>query len=124
MTMTTKTAFIKPGLQPAPAPCSCGCAEPHKIATRTTADGVQVEVWSDGSITRRGIYLRGLGAVRSCWAVASRVRAVRLMMGDFSAFDAAEIPALIKACAATYTSTWSSEESRRLFVLSRFPVQS
>lgn len=30
--------------------CSCGNQEPHRLASRRTADGVRAELWSDGKV--------------------------------------------------------------------------
>lgn len=90
-------------------PCSCGCVEPHIIARRTTADGVRVDVWSDGTLTQRGMFLRGLGTPRSNWAVSARARAARLVCDELELYNLAELP---KVAAKTYAHTYSSEADR------------
>jgi hypothetical protein len=104
-----------PQQERSPLLCSCGCTEPHVIATRETFDGVQLSIWSDGSIThgRLGTYLRGLGECRSNYGRRARVRAVRLMADDFAVFTAAEIPTVIKIAEATFAHSYSSEVDRR-----------
>ena len=95
--------------------CSCGCTEAHVIARRQTADGRHLAIWSTGEITYAiGLYLRGLGTPRSRWGVETRIKAVRLMMDDFGAYDADEIPTLIRAAEGTYAHDYSSETDRRI----------
>lgn len=60
--------------------CSCGNASPHPIARKTTSDGVNVHVWSDGMVTDASIvagYLPGVGRRRvpaaRLWAFAGEV---------------------------------------------------
>ena len=103
--------------------CSCGCAEAHVIARRVTADGARLEVWSDGTITQRGIWIRGLGETRSAWALSTRVRAARLMMDDFGIYDLSEIADLVKIAAKTFAHQYSSETDRRLHVRALFAAQ-
>jgi len=100
--------------------CSCGCVEAHVIARRLTADGAHVEVWSDGTITRRGFFLRGLGEPRSAYAISARARGARLVLDDLSLYDLAEIPTLIKIAASTYAHTYSSDDTRRGHVRALF----
>lgn len=93
--------------------CSCGCVEEHVIARRCTADGVRIEVWSDGTITQRGIFIRGLGEPRSAYAVSARARGARIMLDDLGVYDLAELPELIKIAASTYAHTYSTDDTRR-----------
>ena len=60
--------------------CSCGNTSPHPIARRTTADGVHVDIWSDGMVTDASViagYLPGVGRKRlpaaRLWAFAGEV---------------------------------------------------
>ena len=60
--------------------CSCGNRSPHPIARKTTSDGVNVHVWSDGMVTDASIiagYLPGVGRKRlpaaRLWAFAGEV---------------------------------------------------
>lgn len=109
---------------PFPA-CSCGCGKPHAIAGRDTADGERVTVWSDGAVTqgRFGAWLPGLGQPRSRWGASTRAQATRLLMNDFGALDFAEIPCAIKLAQATYAHTWSNDDDRRRWVLSRVKLK-
>jgi hypothetical protein len=100
--------------------CSCGCTEAHIIARRTTADGIRVEVWSDGTISQRGFFIRGLGTPRSAWAVRARTRAARLMLDELELYDVGELPRLIKIAARTFAHTYSSEDTRRGHVRALF----
>jgi hypothetical protein len=60
-------------------PCSCGELAPHPLARKTTADGVAVELWSDGWLTSRlGTQVAKLRVkydfdTASVWAVADVV---------------------------------------------------
>ena len=72
--------------------CSCGNASPHSVARRTTLDGVNVHVWSDGMVTDASIiagYLPGVGR--------RRVPAARLwdFAGEVCLYPVAEIPGLV-----------------------------
>jgi len=99
--------------------CSCGCAEPHVVAQRETADGVRLSIWSDAAVThgRLGRVLVGLGAPRSRFAQRARAAAVRLLMDEVGILDINEIAPAIKAAEKTYAHTWSSDDARRAFVL-------
>lgn len=96
--------------------CSCGCREAHKVARRETFDGKRVELWSDGSITQQGVYLRGLGTPRYRWAQAWRIRAVRLIADDVGLYTAAELPAVVKIAERTFAHSYSTEDARRSHV--------
>ncbi len=60
--------------------CSCGNPSPHPIARRVTADGVHIDIWSDGMVTDASViagYLPGVGRKRlpaaRLWAFAGEV---------------------------------------------------
>lgn len=60
--------------------CTCGNSNPHPIARKTTADNVQIHVWSDGMVTDASIiagYLPGVGRRKiptaRLWAFADDV---------------------------------------------------
>jgi hypothetical protein len=60
--------------------CSCGNHDAHPIARKTTADGVHVDIWSDGMVTDASViagYLPGVGRKRlpaaRLWAFADEV---------------------------------------------------
>jgi len=48
--------------------CTCGCAEPHRIGRRTTADGAIMLLWSDGQITDRAARIYGTFPLKTMWA--------------------------------------------------------
>jgi hypothetical protein len=99
--------------------CSCGCTKPHPIATRETADGHRLSVWSDGTLTRGrfGALVSGLGKPRSRYTAKRRAYAARLIMDEISAFDLAEIPVLVKAAEDTHKHTWANlDDTRRAAV--------
>lgn len=102
---------IKRGL----ALCSCGCREAHVIAKRETADGVRVEIWSDGDITRRGFALPGVGQGRSNWSRRAFAQAARDLCDDIALFTIAELPAALKAARKENLRgcNWSSDADRR-----------
>lgn len=102
-------------------PCTCGHAEPHVVARVKLADESWLSVWSDGDLTGiLGMRLRGLGTPRRPWKRSARISAVRLLQNDLCRFDRKEIPRLIHIAEKTYSHTWSSDDMRRQFVLSRF----
>ena len=60
--------------------CSCGNHDAHPIARRVTADGVHIDIWSDGMVTDASViagYLPGVGRKRlpaaPLWAFAGEV---------------------------------------------------
>lgn len=62
------------------------------IATRTTADGVQVQFWTDGAVT--------MGTPRAAMPFVAKGLARRLawlVAGDVALYDAGEVKALVKA---------------------------
>ncbi len=72
--------------------CSCGNPDPHPIARKQTADGVNVHVWSDGLVTDASIvagYLPDVGRKRlpaaRLWAFA----------GEVWLYTLAELPGLV-----------------------------
>lgn len=93
MTTTTETT-------PIPS-CSCGEAHPHKIARRVTADGIAVEVWSDGAVVGRwGFKLPGVPIVRprTPAALSIALTAAWLLAGEVEAHDLDEVGDLYGAC--------------------------
>lgn len=83
--------------------CTCGCTEAHRIATRTTADGIFAVLWSDGMVTSAlGLALRGVPMVRPRTAEAFQraLRAGWAFMGRVELFDASEIGGLYQQCRA------------------------
>lgn len=94
--------------------CPCGTLGHHRVARRTTADGRQINIGSDGSMWMPlGLPIRGLGAPRTRYGSHRRADAVRLMMDSLSLFNLAEIPALIRAAEATSRYSYASEDARR-----------
>ena len=53
--------------------CSCGETKPHRVAKRTTLDGIAVVLWSDGWVTDRMGILVGKLNPRSMWAALALV---------------------------------------------------
>ena len=43
-TITIRSSLLREALA-----CSCGCFKPHAFATRETADGRRVRLWTDGT---------------------------------------------------------------------------
>lgn len=100
--------------------CSCGCAEPHVVMRRETADGARLAIWNDGALTHAnalGTYVRGLGEPRSNWSRHARRRAVMLVADDLAVFDLAEIPVVVKAAENCMPHTYRSEHDRRVHAL-------
>jgi len=81
-----------------PAPlCSCGSVAAHKIARRQTADGIRLDLWSDGTITSgMGFMLQGLGAARSDYEAERDVEAGWLLFAEVELYDGAEVARLAK----------------------------
>ena len=72
--------------------CSCGNHDAHPIARRTTADGVHIDIWSDGMVTDASViagYLPGVGR--------RRLHAARLwaFAGEVWLYTVAELPGLV-----------------------------
>lgn len=69
------------------------------LATRTTADNKTVGLWSDGCVTTGYLHtcVRGAGVAKSPEVIAANVRAGWLLLGEVSVYDAAELPAAVKA---------------------------
>ena len=72
--------------------CSCGNHDAHPIARRVTADGVHIDIWSDGMATDASViagYLPGVGRRRlpaaRLWAFA----------GEAWLYTVAELPGLV-----------------------------
>lgn len=102
--------------------CTCGCVEPHVIATRETADGFKLRVWSDGSLTHANVlneYVRGIGRARANWSRARDMQAVRDVADDISLFDLAELPHLLRAARSASRHTWTDAAARRRTILLR-----
>lgn len=70
--------------------CSCGCAKDHVIARRKTADGITVQIWSDGAVTcgLNTYVIRGAKTARS---IRLAVRAAWLVANEVEMFDHAEL---------------------------------
>ena len=118
--MTVRLPMTRAGCESARETlCSCGCAEPHVIMYRTTADDARLALWSDGAVThgRGGTFLRGLGTPRSEYRRRWRAQAVRLVADNVSLFDAAELPHVVKLAEQSYRHTYSSDVSRRTDVV-------
>ena len=114
-TITIRSSLLREALA-----CSCGCFKPHAFATRETADGKRVRLWTDGTITHAGVgdpFIKGLGEARSTWGTRARSRTLRLIANDVSLFDLAELPTLVRVGEPTGRSSWSSENDRRLFII-------
>jgi hypothetical protein len=82
------------------ARCSCGATGDHVVAERESADGKYLVLWSSGELTQRGgVGFPGVPVARSRDAAQVRValEAGRLVLGEASLWDAAEIPALYAA---------------------------
>lgn len=86
------------------------------MARRLTADGVSIDVWSDGTLTTRWAYVSGLGTLRSRYTQLRRERAVRLISGDLSLYDLAELSRAVKLAESTLRNEWSSDDARRAWV--------
>lgn len=79
-------------------PCPCGDPHPHQIARRATADGKHVLAWSDGQMTwALGCAIKGSPRPRNADQQRRALAAAQLVLDDVCLFDAAEVPALIKA---------------------------
>lgn len=81
--------------------CPCGSPHPHKIARRATADGISVEVWSDGAITgRMGFKLPGvpIARPRTDEAITLALAAAWLLAGEVEIHDLDEMGDLYAAC--------------------------
>lgn len=75
--------------------CTCGRTDLHVIAERRTFDGIRVCGWSDGEVTfGLGIYPQGIRRRRTR-VYAEQIR--DLVLEEVSLYDAAEVPALIRA---------------------------
>jgi len=63
------------------------------IASAKTADGVRVEIWADGIVTRTrfGFYIEGIGRKKL------PLDMLWLFKGEVELFDLSEIPALFNA---------------------------
>jgi hypothetical protein len=104
---------------PMTCPCSCGDAHPHRIATRHTADGITVYVWSDGGLSSPFFSVRGLGAPASKYTRERRARAVRLVMDDFGVFDLRELAVLVKSAEECLGHSYTDQSLLRLDAIRR-----
>lgn len=77
--------------------CSCGEQEDHVVARRKTADGISVQVWSDGAVTC-GINTYVCMAPRSAFARRRAVDAGWLLAGLVELYDHAELRRLAVNC--------------------------
>lgn len=78
--------------------CPCGSKTAHRIARRDTADGIRIDLWSDGTVTSgMGFQIPGVGVSRSNFEIARDVEAGWLAFGEVELYDAAEISRLIAA---------------------------
>jgi hypothetical protein len=80
--------------------CTCGCVEPHVVMSRTTADGLIVELWSDGPVTGAvGLGLQGIPMRRPRTPEALRValKAGRLLLGEVCIHDRGDLADLYAA---------------------------
>lgn len=70
------------------------------LATRTTADGKMVGLWSDGVVTVGYLHthVRGAGVAMTAEKRAENVRAGWLLLCEVAVYDTAELPAAV--CAA------------------------
>lgn len=79
-------------------PCSCGCSEAHRIARRTTTDGMALALWSDGALTwPLGIRVKGSPEPRTLEGCRKALVAGWLVMGEVSLYEGAEVTDLVKA---------------------------
>lgn len=80
--------------------CTCGDINPHVIMRRTTADGIEVNLWDDGAITGAlGIGFTKVPVARpkTLSAVATARTIGRLMLGEVCLYDQTELPDLYLA---------------------------
>lgn len=81
--------------------CSCGDTRDHEVARRSTADGVHVVLWASGAIAGTlGLKLPGVPMRNPSTPEAQQaaVKAGRLLLGECSLWDAADLPGLYAAC--------------------------
>lgn len=73
--------------------------KPEAMATRRTADGKLVQFWTDGAVTvgLLAVCVRGCGVSRSESARDLDRVACWLLAGEVTLYDAAELPAAVKA---------------------------
>jgi hypothetical protein len=77
-------------------PCSCGCAEPHEVARRKTANGVTVVLWSDGGVSGvMGMHVWG-EAARSSERHAAYMRGGWLLMEEVGLYESKDLRRLVK----------------------------
>lgn len=96
--------------------CTCGCTELHAIATRETADGVRLRIWSDGAITHAvpgDTYVRGIGRGGSAYTRERNRRAALDVIDNISLFDLAEIRTLVHAAREEQKHSHDSDATRR-----------
>ena len=81
--------------------CTCGNTCDHVVCKRTTADGIHVQMHSDGAVVgRMGFKIEGVPVARprSREAVSVALRAGWLFMGEVEAYDYEELGTLYAAC--------------------------
>ena len=104
--------------------CSCGCTAAHRIARGTTADGVPVELYSDGQVTyAMGYHIRGVGVARSDYDCTLNVQAGWLLMGDISMFDADEVPRLVASARKAVRQSFDSPKRAMLKIFDGKRIQ-
>ena len=95
-------------------PCSCGCTKEHVIATRETADGRRIQVWSNGVLTYSlGLFVRGIGTPRTRTGRNTQRRAVLAIADDIGLYDYAELATVVKIAAREHAKNYTSEADRR-----------
>ena len=90
------------------APCSCGERENHILASRKTSDGMNVCLWSDGSIAGRfGHQIAGipLSRPRTHEQHSAALEAGWMFIREVALFSLAELPDLHKA--SRKASSWA-----------------
>lgn len=104
--------------------CTCGHATTHRIAQRSTSDGITVVLYSDGAIAGRFHALRGVRMAKPRTVEARRLALTVgwMFLGEVELYDADELGALYGAC------RWAAERGLdRVAMLSRLnreaPIQ-
>lgn len=76
--------------------CSCGTPELHTLAIKTTADGMTVLFWNDGSVTgRMGVGCYG-GAPRKAENLPNFITAAWLVAGEVGLYSHHEVQRLVQ----------------------------
>lgn len=93
------------------------------IARRSTADGVHVCLWSDGTLTwSLGSIIKGSANPRTRAQSEMALRAGWLVLGDVALYDADEVPTLIRAARATAKAGSDPGDMRARFVVLTTPA--